>query len=200
MRILLIGATGTIGRAVKAALEGKHEVLAAGYSDGDYRVDLASPESIAALFEQVGPVDAVISTAGQASFGPLASLSDEAFQEALNNKLMGQVNLLRLGQAHVNDGGSITLTSGLLAREPMPGSVAISMANGALDSFVKAASLETERGIRINAVSPAFVKETMERMGMDPTSGVSAADTAQAYVAAIEGNQSGSVLPVTDFL
>lgn len=110
---------------------------------------------------------------------------------------MGQVNLLRLGREHVNRGGSITLTSGILSRHPMPGSAVISMANGALESFVRAVALELE-DIRLNVVAPAFVKETMAMMGMDERYRVAAVDTAKAYIAAVTGTDHGKTLDVTD--
>jgi NAD(P)-dependent dehydrogenase (short-subunit alcohol dehydrogenase family) len=200
MKILVVGATGTIGKKVAEALEqSNHEVVSAGHKDGDVTVDLGSKDSIGAMFQQVGQVDAVISTAGVAGFAALKDLADSDFELALNNKLMGQVNLVRLGADHVSEGGSITLTSGMLAHSPMPGSSVISMANGGLESFVKAAALELGARVRVNVVSPVFVKETMEMMGMDSTHGLSAADTAKAYVAAIETDQSGQVLDVTDY-
>ncbi|MCP4767576.1 MAG: short chain dehydrogenase [Gammaproteobacteria bacterium] len=160
---------------------------------------LASITEFTLIFFPIGQVDAVISTAGVAGFAALKDLGDSDFELALNNKLMGQVNLVRLGTAHVSAGGSITLTSGMLAHNPMPGSSVISMSNGGLESFVKAAALELGAEVRINAVSPVFVKETMEMMGMDSAQGLSAVDTAKAYVAAIETDQSGQVLDVTDY-
>lgn len=199
MKIMIIGATGTIGAAVTDQLAEHHEIIRVGYKDGDYKVDLGSKASIAELFDSVGPVDAVISTAGLADFGPLASLDDAAFELALSNKLMGQVNLVRIGAEKVNENGSITLTSGILARQPMLGSSIISMANGALDAFVKAAALELTNGVRVNTVAPAFVKETMEMMGMDPTPGLSAADTAKAYKQAVEGDANGMTLDAPDY-
>ena len=198
MKIMIVGATGTIGKAVATLLEQDHDIVRVGHKDGDHRVDLGSKASIEELFDAVGQVDAVISTAGLASFAPFAKLDDGAFDLAVGNKLMGQVNLVRVGNDRVNEGGSITLTSGILARRPMPGSVAISMANGALDAFARAAAMEIGRGIRVNVVSPDFVKETMAMMGMDPTPGVSAADTAKAYKLAVEGDVNGQVLDVTD--
>lgn len=193
MKILLIGASGTIGTAVNTALSNAHQVISANFSDGDYQVDLGKPESIQALFKAVGPVDAIISTAGLANFAPLDALSDTDYNLALENKLMGQINLIRYGQAALNSGGSITLTSGILSREPMPGSAVISMANGALESFVKAAALDiTEH--RVNVVAPRFVKETMAMMGMDTAGGLSAADTAQAYVQAVNGSMRGETI------
>ncbi|AIU66772.1 short-chain dehydrogenase [Vibrio coralliilyticus] len=200
MKILVIGATGTIGKAVVEQLSTQHEVIRAGYKGGDVQVDLSSKASIEELFNQVGTLDAIVSTAGAANFVSLNEAKDEDFQLALSNKLMGQVNLVRVGQEHLSDGGSITLTSGVLSRQPMPGSVTLSMVNGALESFTKAAALEVERDIRINVVSPVFVKETMAMMGMDPTSGLSADDTAKAYVASIEGSANGETLDVLDFV
>lgn len=199
MKILVIGATGTIGKAVADRLSNKHDIIAAGYRDGDVTVDLGNAESIKAMFEKTGSVDAIVSTAGLANFGPLSEQSDADYTLALNNKLMGQVNLIRIGRDFVNNHGSITLTSGILSRQPMPGSASISMANGALESYVKAAALELEN-IRVNVVAPAFVKETMEMMGMDSTYGVSAVDTSIAYDVAVNGDMHGETLDVTDYL
>lgn len=200
MKVLVIGATGTIGKQVVEVLrQNDHEVISAGYQKGDVTVDLGSKDSIGAMLQQVGRVDAIISTAGVAGFAPLEALADADFDLALNNKLMGQVNLVRLGTAHVSEGGSITLTSGMLAHNPIPGSAAVSMANGGLESFVKAAALELGNRVRVNVVSPVFVKETMEMMGMDSAQGLSAADTAKAYLAALQTDRSGQVLDVMDF-
>ena len=193
MKILLIGASGTIGKAVTKRLANNDEIIAAGYSNADVIVDLGSAESIKKMFEQVGQVDAVISTAGVANFGSFDQLSDDEYQLALNNKLMGQVNLVRLGRAYISNGGSITLTSGVLSREPMIGSTVVSMVNGALESFVKAAAIEID-SFRLNVVSPIFVKETMAMMGMDTEGGLSADDTAKAYVAAVTGSMHGATL------
>jgi NAD(P)-dependent dehydrogenase (short-subunit alcohol dehydrogenase family) len=201
MKILVIGATGTIGKeVVKALQENDHQIISAGHKDGDVTVDLGSKDSIAAMMQRVGQVDALISTAGVANFAALNELSDEDFELALNNKLMGQVNLVRLGAEYVSDGGIIILTSGVLAREPIPGSAAVSMANGALESFVKAAALELGTKVRVNVVSPVFVKETMEIMGMDSTHGISAEDTAKAYLASIEAKESGATFDVREYI
>ena len=200
MKVIIIGATGTIGTAVARSLSEDHQVVRVGHARGDYQVDIGSKESIERLYGELAPIDAVVSVAGNATFGALDGLSDEDFRLALGNKLMGQVNLVRLGLDHLRDGGSFSLTSGLLAREPMVGSASISMVNGAIDAFVTAAALELPRGLRINAVSPIFVKETMVAMGMDAASGLSAQDTAQAYVESVEGQRSGQVLDVRDFV
>ncbi|MDQ6636057.1 MAG: short chain dehydrogenase [Gemmatimonadota bacterium] len=194
MRILVIGATGTIGRAVVAALQSRHEIVLASLHRAPETVDLADAESIDALFRRVGRVDAVISAAGQAKFAPLPQLSDDDFGLSLGNKLMGQVNLVRLAQDSVADGGSFTLTSGVLAQQPIPGSAAISLVNAGLEGFVRAAALELPRGLRVNIVSPPWVAETLTAMGRDPSAGRPAADVARAYVASVEGRQTGAVL------
>lgn len=198
MKILLIGASGTIGQAVAKAFENEHNVVAANYSGGDVSVDIGNASSIEAMFEKVGKVDAIVSTAGLANFCALSELQDSDYDLALNNKLMGQINLFRIGQKYLNKNGSVTFTSGVLSREPMVGSSVISMANGALQSYVKAAALELEHS-RINAVSPIFVKETMAMMGMDTAGGLSAEDTAKAYVAAVKGDMTGKTLDAPDF-
>ncbi|MBK8508270.1 MAG: short chain dehydrogenase [Candidatus Competibacteraceae bacterium] len=194
MRILVIGATGTIGRAVINALSERHDIVPASHGSTPLTVDLAQPDSIRALYEGAGLVDAVISAAGMARFAPLAGLSDEDFEFSLANKLMGQVNLVRAGFFQIRDGGSFTLTSGVLARSPMVGSAAISLVNAGLEGFVRAAALEAPRGIRVNAVSPPWVTETLQALRMDPQHGRPAAEVARLYVESVEGDRTGAVL------
>lgn len=200
MKIILIGATGTIGQKVHELLQKDHDVVPVGFRDGEYQVDIADKESIRSLFNQVGEVDAVISTTGLVEFGPLDELTDEQFSLGWSNKLMGQINILRTGQPFIRKGGVILLTSGMLANEPMPGSTSVSAANGAINSFIKAASLELGDKLRINAISPVFVKETMEIMGMDSSDGLSAADTAKTYKTALEGSMTGEVIDVRNYV
>jgi NAD(P)-dependent dehydrogenase (short-subunit alcohol dehydrogenase family) len=199
MKILVIGATGTIGRAVVDALSGRHAVIKVGHRRGDHQVDLASPDSIKALYRAVGPFDAVVCAAGLAHFGPLAELTERDFLQGLSNKLMGQVNLVLAGLPVIADRGSFTLTSGVLSMEPMAGSAAISPVNAAIEGFVRAAALEMPRGVRINVVSPPWVKETMEAMGMDSSTGQPAASVAKAYLAAVDGTMTGAVIDARTF-
>jgi NAD(P)-dependent dehydrogenase (short-subunit alcohol dehydrogenase family) len=194
MRIIVIGATGTIGKAVVEALRGKHEVVQVGHRHGDYQVDLADKGAIERLYEAAAPFDAVVSAAGLAKFGALDGLSDADFQFSLSNKLMGQVNLVRVGMAQIRDGGSFTLTSGVLSQEPTRGSSAISLVNGGLEAFARAAALEMPRGVRINVISPPWVSETLEAMGRDGDAGMPAAQVARAYVESVEGSENGEVI------
>src|ERR1700739_964732 len=194
MRILIVGASGTIGRAVVAALKGRHDLILTSKNEAPEQVDIGDPASIRALYARVGRIDAVVSAAGLAAFKPLDEVTDADFALSLNNKLMGQVNLVRLGIASVADGGSFTLTAGSLAREPARNAAAVSLVNAGLEGFARSAALELPRGQRINAVSPPFLSETLRALGRDPSAGLPAADAARAYVASVEGKQTGTVL------
>jgi NAD(P)-dependent dehydrogenase (short-subunit alcohol dehydrogenase family) len=194
VRILVIGSTGTIGRAVVETLHARHEVVPVGHRSGSLTVDLASPDSIRAMFSAAGKIDAVVSCAGRGAFKPLAHLNDGDFAMSVGNKLMGQINLVRLGTASVADDGSFTLTSGIFSRQPVPGGAALAMANGGLESFARAAALELPRGIRINVVSPPWVSETMIAMGRDPSGGLPAAVVARSYLRAVEGSMNGETI------
>lgn len=196
MRILVIGATGTIGSAIVSALGAEHEVVRASNSREAHKVDIADSRSIEALFAGVGKVDAIVCAAGQARFKPLDDLGDDDFDFCLRNKLMGQVNLVRLGHPHVRDGGSITLTSGELSHKPMKGSAAISLVNSGLEGFVRAAALELPRGIRVNVVSPGWVDTTLQAFGMDPSWGKPASEMAKAYLRCVTDSMSGAVVSV----
>jgi NAD(P)-dependent dehydrogenase (short-subunit alcohol dehydrogenase family) len=193
-RIAVIGGTGTIGSAVVENLKSAgHDVVAVGHSSGDFQVDISDSESIANFYGDLGEVDAIVCAAGNAEFGELGDLSEEQFHVGLNSKLMGQVNLVRMGRDHVAADGSFTLVSGVLAENPIPGSAAISPVNAGVEGFTRAAALELDQ--RVNCVSPGWVSETLEAMGRDPEQGTPAASVAEVFAAAVDGDASGEVLP-----
>ena len=195
MRILHVGATGTIGSAVAAALAARdHEVVRVGRTDGELNVDLAEPASIEALYAASGPVDAVVCTAGVARFGLLEELSDEDFRASLANKVMGQVTLLRRGLGTVREGGSFTLTSGTLSEKPEEGTSAVALAGAAVEAFVRAAAIDLRGRWRVNLVSPAAVADSRVARGLDPMPGIWAKDLAAYYVRLVEGTATGEVL------
>lgn len=198
MRIVVIGATGTVGQAVTAALEATHEVVKVGSKSGDHQVDITDSASIRKLFETIGRVDAVVSTAGKVHFGPLTEMTEAEMEIGLKNKLMGQVNLVLIGQRYVNDGGSFTLTSGVLSHDPIRFGASASLVNGALDAFVKAAAIELERGVRINSVSPGVLVESLPVFGpyFRGHDAVPGARVANAYVKSVEGRLTGQVFQV----
>lgn len=198
MRILLVGASGTIGRAVAAELSQRHEIIAAGRTSGDLRLDLTEPDSIRAAYEEVGAVDAVVSAAGKVKFAPFDEMQAEDYEVGLKDKLMGQVGLVLIGRDYVTDGGSFTLTTGVLDSSPIRQGTSASMVNGAVNAFAMAAAIEMPRGLRINVVSPGVIEEAMGTIaqlfrGFEP---VPAARAALAYARSVEGAQTGQVYRV----
>ena len=198
MKILLIGAAGTVGSAIDRELSTRHEILRIGRSSGEFQVDISDSASIRQLFERTGRFDALICAAGNVSFVPLADMTEKDFALGLQDKLMGQVNLLLIGREFANDGASFTLTSGILDRDPIRTGSSAALVNAALDGFVRAAAIELPRGLRINSVSPTVLEEAMGKYaayfrGFKP---VPAADVALAYAKSVEGLQTGQTYQV----
>jgi NAD(P)-dependent dehydrogenase (short-subunit alcohol dehydrogenase family) len=198
MKVLVIGASGVIGRAVVEQLSPRHQIIAVGRNSGQLHADIADAASLKKLFEQAGSVDAVVAAAGSVHLGPLGTMTSEQFKIGLHDKLLGQVQLALIAQQHLADRGSITLTSGILSRDPIVYGANAATVNGALDSFVRSAALEMPRGIRINCVSPSVVAESMPAYapyfrGWDA---VPASRVALAYSKSVEGAQTGQVYEI----
>lgn len=195
MRILVIGASGQVGRTAVEALRA-HDVVAASRS-GEPSVDATDPASITRLFETMGEVDAVVTALGSVPFRPLAELDASDYESAFRSKVLAQLDVVRIGTPFVRDGGSFTLTSGILAREPIATGAAASLVNGALESFVVAAATELPRGIRINAVSPSVLEDAPSYHSSFPGFvPVSSHRVGQAFVKSVLGVQSGRILSV----
>lgn len=160
MKIIIVGATGTMGKHLSSAFEKEHEVIRVGKDSGDILADITSTESIENLFKQTGPFDALISTAGPTYVGPWKNMTDKEFRKGIEGKLMGQVNLVLIGQHYINPKGSFTLITGALTHEPVLNFANASAANGAIEAFVRAAAIELENGVRINAVSPTVIEDS----------------------------------------
>ena len=198
MKIIVIGAAGAIGQAAVAELSSRHEIVTAGRSSGDIRVDLADEASIEAMYAETGPVEAVICAAGEVSFGRLAEMTGEKYLYSMKNKVLTQINLVLKGLSVVSDGGSFTLTSGILDRDPVRGGSGAATTNGALGGFVKAAAIDMPRGLRINVVSPGLLEVSADRYGSifpghDP---VSSRRVGLAYAKCVEGGLTGQVVTV----
>ncbi|QWL64786.1 short chain dehydrogenase [Aeromonas jandaei] len=198
MKIVIVGASGTIGSAVSELLARDHQVIRVGHSQGDATVDMRDPASIKALFAELGQFDALVVASGSAAFNALTEMTDEEWQVGLQSKLMGQINLTRAAIPHLSDKGSITLISGILSEEPINWGASVTTINGAIEHFVKAAACELPRGLRINVVSPTVLAESMDKYadffpGFVP---VPAAKVAQAYKKSVLGIQTGQVFKV----
>jgi NAD(P)-dependent dehydrogenase (short-subunit alcohol dehydrogenase family) len=196
MKILVVGASGQLGTAAANALAKRHQVIRASRS-GEVQVDLSDTKSIQKMFDDVGSVDGIVACTGSVPFKPLTELSEDDFNQGIQDKVLGQVNLVLIGMTHLHDGGSITLTTGVLAREPINTGAIASLANGALEAFVMAAAAELPRGLRINAVSPSVLQEATNYHDYFPGfTQIPAEAAGQAYVKSVEGIQTGRVFPL----
>jgi NAD(P)-dependent dehydrogenase (short-subunit alcohol dehydrogenase family) len=160
MKIIIIGASGTLGKKVTAALQGQHQIITAGSKSGDLQMDITSTASIEAFYKEAGKFDALVSVTGSGHFGPLNTMTPEDFKKGIDSKLLGQVNLVLIGQHYINPKGSFTLTSGILSNDPVLYGANLSAVNGALNSFVIAAAIGLENDVRINAISPGVVEDS----------------------------------------
>lgn len=198
MKILIIGGNGTVGTPVAVYFRKENEVIVAGRSSGDVRVDIADSVSIQGLFETSGPLDAIINIAGEAKWGDFEDLNEEDYQIGLKSKLMGQVNLVRIGKEFVRPGGSITLTTGILADDPVVKTASAAMVNGGIHSFVKAAALEMKNGVRLNVVSSGMVEDAYERYhsyfpGHNP---IPMTKMVNGYVRSVYGKGNGEIIRI----
>jgi NAD(P)-dependent dehydrogenase (short-subunit alcohol dehydrogenase family) len=200
MKILIIGGKGTIGKKVTAHFAQKHEVIVAGRKSGDVLVDIADSNSIKNLFESTGKVDAIVCVAGEAKWATFNDLTEEDYYIGLKSKLMGQVNLVRIGRDYLNPNGSVTLSTGILADDPVPMTTSAAMVNGGIHSFVKAVALELEYGIRVNVVSSGLVEDAVDKYrdyfpGHNP---IPMNKVVNGFVRCVEGKGSGEVIRIYD--
>lgn len=200
MKILIIGGNGTIGKKVSAHFSKKHEVIIAGKTSGDVTLDMGDSKSIKAMFEKVGKVDAVICAAGEAKWDAFTSLTEDDFYIGIKSKLMGQVNLVRIGLNFINHGGSFTLSSGILADHPVNMTTSAAMVGGGINSFVKAAALEMTDNIRINAVSSGLVEDAVDIYeayfpGHNP---IPMKKVVNGFIKSVEGRGNGEIITMYD--
>lgn len=193
MKILIVGASGTIGSEVTKLLEKDHDIIRAGRNGTDVEVDITSEESIQAMYEKIGHIDAVVNASGGATFSPVTELTPELNEKGIQSKLKGQINLVLLGLKYMNAGGSFSLTTGVMMDDPIPQGASAAMANGGVKSFVKAAAIEMPDGIRINSVSPNVVEESWERLHtfFEGFEAVPARRVALAFKKSVYGLQTG---------
>ncbi|OUS00485.1 short chain dehydrogenase [Flavobacteriales bacterium 33_180_T64] len=198
MKIVIIGGNGTIGRKVTERLKEKHEVIIAGRSSGDVTVDFSDSNSIKNMFESIGKVDAIVSIAGDAKWDKFENLTEDDFYIGIRSKLMGQVNVVRIGKDYLNEKGSITLSTGILADDPVDMTTSAAMVNGGIHSFVKAVALELENGLRINTISSDLVEDAYEKYknyfpGNTP---VPMRKIVDGYVKCVEGKITGRIIRI----
>ena len=198
MKIIIVGGNGAVGKPAVEALSTRHEVITVGRSSSDVQADIEDIESIRAMYQQIGKIDAVVSAIGHGHFGKVDEMTSEQFMKGINHKTLPQVNLVLEGFKYVNDGGSFTVTSGVLNRDPIPGGSCAAAANGALDGFVIGAAVDMPRDIRINCVSPEVLEVSRATYdGFFPGHvHVSNEAVALAYCKAVEGCLNGQIFIV----
>jgi NAD(P)-dependent dehydrogenase (short-subunit alcohol dehydrogenase family) len=200
MKILIIGGNGTIGKKVSAHFSKHHEVIVGARQSGDVTVDMADSRSVKSMFETIGKVDAVVCIAGDAKWAEFASMTEEDFYIGLKSKLMGQVNMVRIGKDFLNPGGSFTLSTGILADHPVALTTSAAMVNGGIHSFVKAVSLELKNDIRINVVSSGLVEDAVDKYeayfpGHNP---IPMNKVVNGYVKSVLGSGNGEIIRMYD--
>lgn len=201
MKILIIGGNGTIGKKVTAKFSEKHEVIVAGKSSGDVNVDISNSDSIKEMFEKTGILDSIVCIAGDAKWARFDELTEEDFYLGIRSKMMGQVNITRIGRKYLNAGGSITLTTGILGDFPVEMTTSAAMVNGAIHSFAKAAALELTDGHRINVVCSDLVEDSLEKYedyfpGHTP---VPMHKVVNGYVMCVEGKINGQIIRLKEW-
>jgi len=198
MKVVVIGGSGIIGTAVTRELSARHEVIIGGKRSTDLKLDITDSTSVSEFFKNLGRVDAIVTTTGNLHFGPIEETTAEQFNIGLQDKLLGQIRVALIGQHYLSDGGSITLTSGIVADEPIRHGTNATTVNAAVEGFVRSAAIDLPRGIRINAISPTYVNESAGVYGpfFPGYESVPAAKVALAYRRSIEGPQTGRVYHV----
>ncbi|GAA4244608.1 short chain dehydrogenase [Winogradskyella damuponensis] len=200
MKIVIIGGHGTIGKTVVSHLKKDNEIVIASRSNADVTVDIANSKSIKSMFDKIGKLDAIICIAGEAKWDDFNNLTEEDYYIGLKSKLMGQVNLVRIGKDYLNQNGSITLSTGILADDPVVQTTSAAMVNGAIHSFVKAVALEIENGIRVNVVSSGMVEDAYEKYkdafpGHNP---IPMNKVINGYVRSVKGKGNGEIIRIYD--
>ena len=198
MKIIIIGGNGAVGKTAVDALSSRNEIITVGKTSGDVQADIEDIDSIRAMYRQVGKVDAVVSAVGHGHFGVVHEMTSDQFMKGIYHKMLPQVNLVLEGFDYINDGGSFTLTSGVLNRDPIPGGSCAAAANGAIDGFVVGAAVDMPRGVRINAVSPEVLEVSREKFDGFFRGHVHVSNEAVglAYSKAVEGCLTGQVFIV----
>jgi NAD(P)-dependent dehydrogenase (short-subunit alcohol dehydrogenase family) len=197
MKILIIGSSGLIGKAIHDALCVEHQVFGAHRGSVEYPVDITKSESIKSLLESLPKLDAIVNAAGSAPFKDFDLLTENDYYMGIKDKMMGQVNLVHIAKDYLTTNGSITLTTGILADYPEPGSTALALVNGALHSFILAAAAVIKNGIRLNTVSPGAVEGTIglsEQFAKH--SAVSLNVIISAYKASVFGTKTGHIFKI----
>lgn len=123
------------------------------------QVNVTDEDSVRQLFDDVGPVDVVVSCAGFGSLGLITDLAVDEFRGVIDVCLTGAFIVAKYAGQKLREGGSLVSISSLNGRQPAVGMSAYCSAKAGLSMLTEVAALEWgPRGIRANAVAPGFVE------------------------------------------
>lgn len=181
---VVVGAASGIGWATARALaaDGFRIVLADRNADGAReraatlgdphtaaQADVTDEESVQRLFDQTGPLDAVVNCAGFSNIGLIVDMPTDQFREVVDVCLTGGFVVAKHAGRMLREGGVLVQISSLNGRQPASGMSAYCAAKAGLSMLTQVAALEmAPRGIRVNAVAPGFVHTPLT----DPAAGV----------------------------
>ena len=198
-KIIVVGATGKLGRVVVEGLQKDYEVIRAGRSGPDLKIDAFDFESVSDILASVGPFDGLVSCIGGTPFKTFEELTMDDFAAGLSTKCFSQLNLAKAVIPFLSENGSITLTSGIIGDEPIIAGSCAAAANGALNMCVSTLAAEYAGKLRINVVSPSIIENSVDHYGMlfdgfEPTSNES---IIHAYRRTISAPITGRVMSLT---
>ena len=198
-KIIVVGATGKLGRVVVEGLQKDYEVIRAGRSGPDLKIDAFDFESVSDILASVGPFDGLVSCIGGTPFKTFEELTMDDFAAGLSTKCFSQLNLAKAAIPFLSENGSITLTSGIIGDEPIIAGSCAAAANGALNMCVSTLAAEYAGKLRINVVSPSIIENSVDHYGMlfdgfEPTSNKS---IIHAYRRTISAPITGRVMSLT---
>ena len=198
-KIIVVGATGKLGRVVVEGLRKDYEVIRAGRSGPDLKIEAFDFESVSDILASVGPFDGLVSCIGGTPFKTFEELTMDDFAAGLSTKCFSQLNLAKAAIPFLSENGSITLTSGIIGDEPIIAGSCAAAANGALNMCVSTLAAEYAGKLRINVVSPSIIENSVDHYGMlfdgfEPTSNES---IIHAYRRTISAPITGRVMSLT---
>ncbi|PHM71528.1 short chain dehydrogenase [Xenorhabdus sp. KJ12.1] len=205
MKILVIGATGNIGKHIISNIKKYHplladnptelEIIQASRNSPEYSLDVFDNQQLDNFLSKNKMFEAIICAFGKTNWTKPESLRD--YEESIKNKAFGQINVALQALKYIKPGGSITLTSGIVGKIMSPNGSQTAVTNGAIEAFVRSAATEITDA-RINVVSPKLLDESFTNYakffpGQETCTGE---QIAKGYIRSIYGQETGVVIEI----
>jgi short-subunit dehydrogenase len=161
-RILVAGATGTLGAKLTTILTdaGANLALAARHGDeGTIPLELTDPDSpaaaVAAAAEALGGLDGLVVATGAVAFGTAGELDDAVTRDLFAINALGPIALMRAALERIEGPGAVACLSAIVADHPTAGMASYSASKAALSAYLTAVRREVrKRGISVLDVRP----------------------------------------------